>query len=128
MNIINFPTNSRFFHDTESDTILSYEELKTIHSDAVKYGDTDILSFNDYILEVVNNGFMLCAREVLLTDLQGCSVLAKNNFIKSENKLYIDSWGSVYTKAGIYITGLESENDRPEFITALNKYYEGLNV
>ena len=113
--------NYRWYHDTESDEILSYSELKELHADLVKYQETEITEFNSYLHECVKNGCLLGAIRLEVHDIQ--KYTSKDTFLKylqnKEISFYMDTWKSVYTNKGLYVGSLEDVN---EFIEDFNRW------
>ena len=118
--------NYQFYHDTETDEILSYTELKELHSDLVRNQETEIEDFNDYLRECIHNGFLLGAVKLEVNDLlKILSEKAFTNYLSlKETSFYMDTWHNIYNNKGIYITCTENEDYRAEF----SKYLEAVKA
>lgn len=100
----------QYYHDTESDEILSYSELKERHSDLVRFQETEIIDFNDYLNECVKHGCLLGATKLEVNDFN--RILTSENmikYLKSNITFFVDTWKNVYTNNGLYVACLEED-------------------
>ena len=94
----------QFYHDTETDEILSYSELKELHADLVRFQETEITDFNSYLHECVKNGCLLGAIRLEVHDIQ--SILQKIHFLSiCKIKRFHSIWihGKAYTQIKAYM-------------------------
>ena len=100
----------QFYHDTETDEILSYSELKELHADLVRFQETEIKDFNSYLNECVKNGCLLGAIKLEVHDIQQIATPTNMvNYLKSGITFYMDTWKNIYTNKGLYVACYDDE-------------------
>ena len=115
----------KYYFDYECEQIFSYSELKEIHSDLVKYGDTDILNYDDYLKECTTNGFLFGAEKFEISDILKVVTSDKAKFKAVCNKdvnIFLTTWKDIYTDKGIYVTSTDNE----DYTEELTKFFENL--